>query len=216
MRNRIRQARPLVFALVFSLIAVTSAGCSDRAVSTTRTPAKSAGRTQGWGYWKDHGKKVVNPGDVRERVGFSPLTVEFDANHPRLGAVTIGGLDDPKAPRWYVEFWQGVEFHQRDMGSAQNAETMFENRPETVLGLVEPVTTDVIIRGHKGYAWNPSKPILLETTSGSKIQYFEDTCGIAWTEGSMFYSIVATGVADFNQLRKAANAAETAGQAASE
>jgi len=154
--------------------------------------AKYGTRAEGWTYWRERGDVVSDVSEVRERVGFSPLRIEVPNGHERLGAVTIGNTQDPIAPRWYKEFWDDITFHQSDEGSPEATQGVFDNRPERIMALSEPVTYDVTVRGYPGFAWNAMQDQPVRTTDGSEIYYNEDECGVTWVEGQMVYSISST------------------------
>lgn len=202
--------------VVVAILLVIPGGCAltDHADSDERfpEPAKYRESQRGWGFWSEIGDPVESADEVGARVGIEPLRIS-PGTRSRLGAVTLGDASDPKAPRWYVEFWEGLEFHQRDLGSREAALSLLDNRPQRVLGLEAPVTSDLVVRGHPGYGWNRMTPTWLETADGGSVEYFDETAGIAWVEGAMYYSLVSTDVATYERLRAwAARASVAEGQ----
>ncbi|MBN2841317.1 MAG: hypothetical protein JXP37_10220 [Coriobacteriia bacterium] len=197
----IRHSALLAILLVYAVSAGACTSDSEATIDAAGAPvAKYGVRAEGWSYWRNHGDVVSDVSEVRERVGFSPLRIEVPNGHERLGALTVGNTHDSAAPRWYVEFWDDITFHQSDEGSAEATQLVFDNRPERIMALSEPVTYDVTVRGYPGYGWNTMRDQAVGTTDGSQIYYNEDECGVRWVEGNMVYTISSPTASDYHEL----------------
>lgn len=190
--DRLGYGAAIVVAVIAAGLLVP--GCAtEKPDPVPSAPASRGVDRVGYAYWSQHGRIVRTDADAANAMGFAPASLQDPAGRKKTGAVAVVGPDsDPRAPHWLLQFYDGFEFHQQRLASAEQASELVdsENDAES-LGVKQGLAREVNVRGHKGYAWDKASNQPLETIDGGTLLANLNHAAVVWSEGEMFYALIS-------------------------